>query len=178
MQISVTFRHMESNEELRAYTDKRLQKIVKFLAEPVEVNVVFSVEKFRQRAEMTINSKGIKIKGQEEKDDMYAAIDLLIDNIQEQIRRSQEKKRRRNCVAGREVYLDVFAANQSADEPDTAPRIVKREVLKAKPMYVAEAIAQMRLTKDDFLVFTNAESEVVNVLYRRKDRDLGLIASQ
>jgi len=170
---------MDSSDELRKYVENRLGKMQRYLEEPIEVNVVLSVEKFRNRAELTIASKGLRLKGQEEKDEMHAAIDLLMDNIQEQIRRSQERKKKRKigaAVRPTNVYMDVFSA--ATEEEEAGPRIVRREVLAAKPMYVAEAVAQMRMSSDDFLVFTNAESELVNVLYRRKDGDLGLVASE
>ncbi|MEW6219144.1 MAG: ribosome-associated translation inhibitor RaiA [Thermodesulfobacteriota bacterium] len=180
MQIAVTFRRLESSDAVRAYAENRLQKLKRCLDEPIEVSLVLSAEKFRQRAEAVIAAQGVKIKAVEEKDDMYAAIDLLLDNVQEQIRRQQERRKKKNgaAVRAQKVLMEVFSADGADETPESGLRIVKTELLLAKPMDLEEAVAQMRISADEFLVFTSAETGTVSVLYRLKGGNLGLLATE
>ncbi len=91
MQLSVTFRHMEASEPLRTYVQERTGKLTKYIDKPMESQVTLSVEKFRQIADVVINANGIRIAGQEEHEDMYAAIDLVMEKIERQVKKLQGK---------------------------------------------------------------------------------------
>lgn len=94
MQVSFTFRHMDSNDGMKEYAKQKLMKIRRYLEKPVEAHVVLSVEKFRNIAEVTIKGEGLSINGQERSDDMYSAIDNVMDKIGRQIKRRRGKTRR------------------------------------------------------------------------------------
>ena len=94
MQIVVTFRHMETSEPVRDYAEEKIARVKKYIEEPIDAQVVLSVEKkIRHNAEVTIVAKGITIKGSEETNDMYAAIDAVVDKIERQLKRYKEKSR-------------------------------------------------------------------------------------
>lgn len=176
MQISVTFRHLEPSDVLRNYAMERITKVKKFIDGFVEANVVLSVEKFRHIAEVTILANGMKIVGQEETNDMYSAIDLVLDKIEKQVKRHRDKIKDRKPVSNvrtHTVGVNVLKIDHS--EENNAPRIIKSERHLAKPMYLDEAVMQLDVMDSEFLVFTNAESEAINVLYKRRDGDYGLI---
>lgn len=176
MQISVTFRHMEPSDVLRDYAIERVKKIKRFLERFIEANVVLSIEKFRHIAEVTILANGTKIVGQEETNDMYSAIDLVVDKIEKQVKKHREKRKDKKSVSNlksRAVGINILSYDRS--EGKSAPRIIKSEKYLAKPMYLDEAVMQLDVSDNDFLVFTNAEAETINVLYKRRDGDYGLI---
>jgi putative sigma-54 modulation protein len=180
MQIAVTFRHMESSEPVRSYVEEKLPRMKKYIDEPVEAQVVLSVEKkIRHKAEVTLGAKGITIKAAEQTEDMYAAIDGVLDKLERQLKRYKDKIKRHKPLTGRErqVAKTVFAA-QSIDEGHPEPVIIKSNTFQVKPMSVEEAVMQMDLLEKDFLVFTDSNSAEINVVYRRKDGNYGLIVPQ
>jgi len=181
MQIAVTFRHMESSEAVRSYVEEKLAKVKKYIDEPIDAQVVLSVQKkIHQRAEVTMVAKGLTMKSAEEKDDMYAAIDLMVDKIERQLKRYKEKLKRHKGGTNapqRQVEKAVITA-QSVDEGYENPEIIRSHSFFVKPMSVEEAVMQMDLLDKDFLVFTDDRSEEMNVVYRRKDGNYGLIVPQ
>jgi putative sigma-54 modulation protein len=180
MQVAVTFRHMESSEPLRSYAEEKLPRVKKYIDEPVEAQVVLSVEKkIRHKAEVTLAAKGITIKAAEQTEDMYAAIDGVLDKLERQLKRYKDKIKRHKPLTGRERQMakTVFAA-QSIDEGHPEPVIIKSNTFQVKPMSVEEAVMQMDLLEKDFLVFTDSNSAEINVVYRRKDGNYGLIVPQ
>ncbi|MGD9505621.1 MAG: ribosome-associated translation inhibitor RaiA [Syntrophobacteraceae bacterium] len=176
MQINVTFRHIEPSAALRSYAEEKIARARKHLEEPVEAHVTLKVEKFRHIAEVTIDANGAIINGAEETDDMYSAIDLVADNIENQIRKSKEKQRDRKSSGSRKGFGPV-AVGPDAGEPEEEgePQIVRSERYYAKPMDLDEAVMQLKLSTDEFIVFTNRSTNRINVLYRRKDGRYGLI---
>ncbi len=181
MQIAVTFRHMESSEAVRNYVEEKLARVKKYIEEPIDAQVVLSVQKkIHHRAEVTMVAKGLTMKSVEEKDDMYAAVDLMVDKIERQLKRYKEKLKRHkggNSSTQRRVEKAVIAA-PSVDEGDQGPEIIRSHSFSVKPMSVEEAVMQMDLLHKDFLVFTDDRSEEMNVVYRRKDGNYGLIVPQ
>jgi len=177
MQLSVTFRHMESSDALKDYVSDKVSRVEKYLDASMEAHVVLSVEKFRHTADVTIISNGLNIKGQEQTDDMYSAIDLVTDKIEKQAKRFRQKqKKHKPNKKGRELTMNIIAPEPD-DEFEGAPQIIKTEQVHVKPMDIDEAVMQLNLSQDKFIVFTNAETETLNVLYRRQDGNYGLIES-
>ncbi len=173
MQTSVTFKNIDSSENLRTYVSDKLDRFDKYLYNPAEANVVLSVEKFRHIAEININGDRLNINGKEETEDMYSAIDMVLDKLESQIKKSKEKIRaRRGAHKSREK--EGFALDVPPLEDDRTGQ-VRIKNIEYKPMHVEEAVMQMDLIDQNFLVFTNARTNNVNVLYRRKDGDYGLI---
>ncbi len=181
MQIAVTFRHMESSDAVRSYVEEKLARVKKYIDEPIDAQVVLSVQKkINHRAEVTMVAKGLTMKSMEEKDDMYAAIDLMVDKIERQLKRYKEKlKEHKGSTANqRLVEKSVISASSVDDYTGGAPEIIRSNSFFVKPMSVEEAVMQMDLLDKDFLVFTDDQSEEMNVVYRRKDGNYGLIVPQ
>ena len=180
MQIAITFRHMEASEPVKAYVEEKVSRVKKYIDEPIDAQVVLSVEKkIRHSAEISIVAKGITIKGSEETNDMYAAIDAVVDKIERQLKRYKEKLKAHKPVSGgeRQVEKRVLTA-ESIDEGQGEPVIVRSRSFSVKPMSVEEAVMQMDLLNKEFLVFTDSANEEFSVVYRRKDGNYGLIQPQ
>ncbi len=180
MQIAVTFRHMDTSEPVRSYLEEKLLRVKKYIDEPIDAQAVLSVaKKIRHSAEVTLVAKGITIKGSEQTNDMYAAIDGMVDKIERQLKRYKEKLKEHKPTSGRErrVAKTVFAA-ESIDEGVGQPSIIRSNSFSVKPMAVEEAVMQMDLLDKDFLVFTDSTTEEISVVYRRRDGNYGLIVPE
>lgn len=177
MQIAMTFRHMEQSDALKAYAEEKLQRVTKYVDSPINVQVYFSVEKkIRHVVEIVINSKGLSSKASESTHDMYASVDAVIDKIERQLVRYKEKIKAHNPRENehvRQLSKKIFEA-ESIDA-NTGSVVIKTTTESVKPMSVEEAVMQMDLLHKDFIVFTDADSSDINVLYRRKDGNYGLI---
>jgi putative sigma-54 modulation protein len=135
------------------------------------------VKKFRHIAEINISADGFTINAHEETSDMYSAIDMALDKIDKQIKKNKTKfkKRRSTAAKSKALLYDSADTASSIDVDQDLPELTRIESIEYKPMDRDEAVLQMRLIKDSFLVFTNAQTEQVNVLYRLKDGNFGLI---
>lgn len=175
MHVSVTFRHMESSEPLKTYAKEKTERLAKYLAEPVEIHWVLSVEKIRHIADATVTANGVTIKAQGDTQDMYSAIDMVIDKLLGQAMKHKDrvKEHKQN---GEQVSIRYTAAEEAtAAGAPGKPRITKKENQFVKPMSVEEASMQMEVTPGDFLVFTDSSTGNTSVLYRLKDGGFGLI---
>ena len=177
MQIAVTFRHMESSDALRDYVEEKLARVKKYIDEPIDAQVVLSVQKkIHHRAEVTMVAKGLTMKSEEDKEDMYAAIDLMVDKIERQLKRYKEKlKSHKGSPVGQKQSPEAPEVAVEPDDADGSPEIIRDHSRFIKPMSVEEAVMQMDLLGKEFLVFTEDNSEQMNVVYRRKDGNYGLI---
>ena len=170
MRISITGKNIEVSEYLRDLAVKKLAKLDRYFPADTVAQVTMAVEKNRHIVEVTIPYSGGIIRGEEVTGDMYASIDNVIAKLERQIIRHRTKL---------EKNLKAEAFNEPmpelAEEEDEGPRVVKVKRFSIKPMSEEEAILQMELLGHSFFVFTNAETEDINVLYKRKDGNLGLI---
>jgi len=188
MQLSVTFRHMDSTDALRDYAKEKVERIRKYFPDPIKAHVVLVCDRgYNHTADVMITlHNGLVIKGVETTEDMYSSIDLVMAKIERQVRRYKEKIRSHKGAEGlhgqREIIHSVLAepaeesasgTNGHAQAPE--PQIMKKSKFFAKPLTPNEAVMQMNLLNNDFLVFTNAASHEVNVVYRRGDGTYGLI---
>ena len=173
MQTSVTFKNLEPSDSLKNYVGEKLNRFDKYLDNPAEANVVLSVEKFRRISEISITGDRLVINGKEETDDMYSAIDMVLDKLETQIKKSKAKIRDKRAGSKAKSNRMAIAAAVGPEE-ELEPQVIF-ENIDYKPMDVEEATMQMDLVDDAFLVFTNARTNRVNVLYRRKDGNYGLI---
>ena len=172
MQTSVTFKNLDPSDHLKSYISDKLDRFDKYLYSPGEANVVLSVEKFRHIAEVNIIGDRLNIVGKEETEDMYSAIDMVLDKLEKQIKKNKQKVRERRTGKGK--AKTAMAESPVAIEDEDERRVMVQNI-EYKPMDVDEAVMQMDLVENNFLVFTNARSDRVNVLYRRKDGNYGLI---
>jgi len=177
MEITTTFRHMEPSEALKGYAEEKLAKVKKYIEESIVVHVFLTVEKIRHIADVTIAAKGLTIKASEDSPDMYASLDAVADKIERQLRRFKEriKAHKPSEARERQVHKSIVEA-QGIEE--SKPVIIKAKSFSMKPMSVEEAVMQMELLHKDFLVYTEASTEIINAVYRRKDGNYGVIAPQ
>ncbi|HJV65068.1 MAG TPA: ribosome-associated translation inhibitor RaiA [Geomonas sp.] len=178
MQITTTFRHMEPSDALKGYAEEKLERVKKYIDEPIVVQVFLTVEKIRHTAEVTITAKGITIKAAEESNDMYASLDAVSDKIDKQLRRFKERIKAHKPTEGRARNVQKAIVEASSIEEAKEPVIIKTKSFSMKPMSVEEAVMQMELLHKDFLVYTESSTENINVVYRRKDGNYGLIAPE
>ncbi|MDO7787946.1 ribosome hibernation-promoting factor, HPF/YfiA family [Desulforamulus aquiferis] len=168
MKVQVRGKNIQVTPALRDYVEKRLGKLDRFLDNLGEAQATLVVEGDAQKIEVTIPVNGMLLRGEEATGDMYSSIDLVVEKIERQISRYKGKLNRR---AGK-----VLADNGAADKfEDETPKVIKTKRFAIKPMPMDEAIMQMNMLGHDFFVFSNAESEQVNVIYKRKDGNYGLI---
>lgn len=189
MQVSVTFRHMEPTEALKEFAAEKVEKIQKYIHTPCDAHVVLSVEKYMHKADILIKAHGVMMRGEEKSEDMYGSIDRAVERIERQVKRYRNKltshKPREGAMA--KVTLNYLEAlreaepeestngNANAKDNGLPPEIVETREIDAHYMTVEEAVMQMDLLHNDFLVFLNAGSGEMNVLYRRKAGAYGLI---
>ncbi|WP_165174654.1 ribosome-associated translation inhibitor RaiA [Desulfovibrio sp. ZJ369] len=175
MNISFAFKNFEASDHLKKYARRRMEKLGRFFGKSagLDVSVVLTVDKFRHRCEVTVSGEGLHIKATEQTTDMYAAIDLVTDKIEAQIKRqvSRVKEQRRTA---RNADVDVFTYNLDA-QPEESQTVVGTDRFAPKPMHLDEAIMQLDSIGGEFLVFLNAENNRVNVVYRRRTAGYALI---
>jgi putative sigma-54 modulation protein len=178
MNTSVRFKNLEPSDALRMYVSEKLNRMEKYFNGPTEANVVLSIEKFRHSAEINITGDRLTINGKEETEEMYSAIDMVLDKLEVQIKKNKQKSReyRSKAKTGPTASDRAFdtASDRAFDEDNDQPRVRVKHI-EYKPMDIDEAVMQMDLINNSFLVFTNARTETVNVLYRQKDGNYGLI---
>ena len=187
MQLSVTFRHMDSTEALKDYAKEKIERVRKYFPDPIKAHVVLACDRgYNHIADVNITlHNGIVIAGRETTEDMYSSIDLVMAKIERQVRRYKEKIRHHKGLESihgqREIVHSVIeapvetAAKNGTASTEAEPTVIKKSKFWAKPMTVKEAVMQMNLLNNDFLVFTNASTHEVNVVYRRGDGTYGLI---
>ncbi len=195
MQVSFTFRQMEPSDALKEFAAEKVEKIQKYIHTPCDAHVVLSVEKYMHKADILIKAHGMMMRGEEKSEDMYGSIDRAVDRIERQVKRYRNKltshKPREGAAAKVTLnYLEALrtaeaeAASSAASSPAATaaananalpPEIVETKEIEAHPMSVEEAVMQMDLLHNDFLVFLNVGSGAMNVLYRRKEGSYGLI---
>ena len=174
MHVTVTFRHMDSSEPLRKYAEEKSERLSKYLFEPIEIHWSLSVEKIRHNADANITANGVSIKAQESTQDMYSAIDAVLDKLEKQVRKHKEK------LKDHKPHTDQPPGKilPKASRPEGGSRIVKTENRFAKPMSVEEAAEQMGVADHDFLVFLDSQTNNINVIYRTDDGNYGLIETR
>jgi putative sigma-54 modulation protein len=179
MQVSVTFRHMDATDALKTFAAEKVSRIEKFIHTPTDAHVVLSVEKHMHRAEINVIANGVRLRGEETSGDMYGSIDGATQKIERQLKRYRNKLDTHKVREGHasKVRLSYVDAGGDVSElPAELPaQIVETKELDAPIMLVEEAIMQMDLMHIDFFIFQNAKTSTVNVIYRRKEGNYGLI---
>ena len=177
MNLLVTGRHIEITNAIRDYLEKRTEKVRKHFDHIIKIHATLSVEKGRHHVEMTIQGNKFFFNSQEETRDMYASIDKVVDKIEKQVNRYKDRiSDHHKATSERRASQDeTIIETEGTVEDDGGPRIIKTDRFAMKPMLPEEAVLQIDVLEEDFLVFSNALSERVNVLYRRKDGNFGLI---
>lgn len=184
MQVSITGRHVELTDPLKAYVNDKLGHLKHSFDHVVDVHVVLGVEKHRQRCEVNMAANGINIHAKDETDDMYAAIDSVIDKINRQLKRYRAKLQRHQGSRSQRQGDDIKVSHKVLDlaheseefEEDYQHATVEHETIEAAVMSVDEAVMNMELSeKENVLFFTNTDTDKLNALYRRSNGTLSWI---
>ncbi len=180
MELQVTGKNIEVNDSLRSLVEKKVSKLTHFLPSISEAKVELFYEKTRspkQRytAQVTVNSKGVLLRGEEKAENIQTALDAVADVVVRQIKRYKEKRYEKSRGKSVVRQTDVKAPAPEAEPAPIADNVVKVKQFRVKPMPVAEAAEQMELLGHDFFLFINSETNRFNCLYRRKDGRYGLI---
>jgi len=173
MKIIISGKNIEITEALRERTSKKIRKLEKFFPSHAEAHVTMSVEKIRHILEVTIYFNSMVMRAEVEGEDMYSCIDKAIGIIEGQIRKNKTKleKKLRSTA-----YMPENFDNEPVDEDEPSDfRIVRTKRFAVKPMSTQEAILQMNLLGHTFFMFANGETNQINVVYKRKDGNYGLI---
>ncbi len=172
MKIKITGRNIELTDGLKEAVEEKLSKLNKYFTEDTQANVTLSVEKERQKIEVTIPVKGNIIRSEQVSNDMYVSIDLVEEVIERQMKKYRNKIISRQQEPG-EFFADEFISK--ADEDEEEIQIIRSKKFGMKPMYPEDACVQMELLGHNFFVFRNAETDEVNVVYKRRGNTYGLI---
>jgi putative sigma-54 modulation protein len=178
MNVEITGRHIEITPAIHSYVLKRLRKFTRIFGEDIGFHVIIDVEKTRHKAEILLKSKLVKLTGRGQTNDMYSSILLAVDKIERQALKHKSKiiETKRQRAKAKSVANKSIVGTISAPVPAVSgDGIVMEEDVHKKPMAVEEAALELSQSELPFVVFRNAESGEVNVLYRRKDGLLGLI---
>ncbi len=171
MSVTVTFRHVRPTDALRRYAETKTQRLQKFMRRDIEAHVVLSVDKRRHIAELVLTANGISFTATEETGDLYSAIDLAMAKVERQVAKHTTKRKDRKHATG----TTAAPATAKRRAPARRGTVIETERVTVKPMSVEEGVMQMNLLKKDFLLFRNAATEVLSVVYRRRDGNYGLI---
>ncbi|HHT49616.1 MAG TPA: ribosome-associated translation inhibitor RaiA [Firmicutes bacterium] len=172
MEVKVFGKNIEVTDALRQYAEKKVGKIGKFFAqEPPAALVTLSVERGVHVVDITISINGLLLRGEEKSSDMYSSVDGAVEKIERQIHKYKTRINRKL----REDNKIISPTPKDTVEVTADPKIVRTKRFAIKPMSAEEAVMQMELLGHDFFVFFNPELEEVNVVYKRKDGNYGLI---
>jgi len=183
MELSVNGRNMEVTVRLRNYVEKKTGKLDRYMPNLAEVHVDLSETNARnaverQVAQITIrDNRGTILRAEERSNDMFASIDAVVDKLYRQISRYRGKRRRKwrgNNGSSEELIMGEPLPLEAAEESDE-PAIVRTKKFPMRPMSPEEALDQIELLGHDFFVFYNIDEQAVNVLYRRRDSNYGLL---
>jgi putative sigma-54 modulation protein len=178
VKFNIRGNNLEVTSALREYAEKKLSRLERYFDAPLEteVNVCLAVQRDEHKVEVTIPLPGALVRAEEASDDMYASLDLVVEKLERQIRKYKTKVNRKFRQEGslRSQWKDKGSQNGAAEEEES-PEVVRIKRFNLKPMDVEEAILQMDMLGHNFFVFSNADTNRVNVVYRRRDGRYGLI---
>lgn len=189
MNVNFTGKHMEMSDALKSYIENGLKKLEHYFDKIVDANVVLTVEKHRHICEVNLNVNGFRIHAKESSPDMYASVDTVIDKLEKQIKKFKDKlknhkpRHRGETKSYKHFIIELKEEEKPVTEhkeeaPIVPHEIIHKEQVTLKPMTVEEALMQIQLLEEPFLVFINAETSKVNVIYPRGDNTFGLIEPQ
>ncbi len=171
MHFTIVGKNIDVTEGLKAAVEDKIGKLERYFASETEVHVTMSVEKDRQKIEVTIPVKGNIIRSEQVSNDMYVSIDLVEEIIERQLKKYKNKLVDKHHNGG--SFKEEFLEKDFVDEEEI--KIIRTKHFGMKPMYPEDACVQMELLGHNFFVFYNAQTEAVNVVYKRKGNTYGLI---
>ncbi len=171
MRFVITGKNIDVTAGLKAAVEEKMSKLEKYFTPDTQIDVTLSVEKERHKIEVTIPVKGSIIRSEQVSNDMYVSIDLVEEIIEKQLKKYKKKIIDRSQGSG--SFKQEFIDREFEDDDEI--KIVRSKRFGIKPMYPEDACVQMELLGHSFYVFRNAETDEVNVVYRRKGNTYGLI---
>ena len=175
MRITITGRNIELTAGLKEAVEEKLSKLDRYFTPDTDAHVTLSVEKDRQKIEVTIPTKGHMIRSEQVSSDMYVSIDLVEEAIERQLIKYRTKIISKKMNAAANFKAEYLEEKEDVDEE---VKIVRTKRYDLKPMYPEDACIQMELSGHDFFVFVNAETDDVNVVYKRKGNTYGIIEQE
>ena len=174
MQVNIRGEKIVVTSAIKEYVEEKMSKMDRYFENPddIKCSVLVKVKNNEQKIEVTVPTSKFTLRAEERNDDLYAAIDLVIDKLERQIRKN---KTRLNNKYKNVPAFEMNFAFESEEDDAVVNKIVKRKNIEMKPMDEEEAILQMELINHDFFVFKNIEEECVSVIYKRKDDTIGII---
>ena len=168
MDITISFRHLASDESLKKYVEEKLSRLQKYVETPLDLHVVLSLErKYRQRVDVTFALNGVVINAHEVMNDMYAAVDKVLDKLEMRLARYGDKVRQYREGKSKK------GVSPAVEEQGT--QIIRLSRMDAKPMDPEEARMQLGASGDGFIIFRDIDKGNICVMYKRKDGNFGLI---
>ena len=175
MKITYTARKVNLRDNFKERVEKKLSKFKKIFSEDAVANVVVTLEKNRQTVEITIRDNRMVYRAESTQSEMNDALDRVIDILTRQIRKNKTRLEKRIKTGGSLDALTAELPAQEAEEPEDDYKVVRKKQILIKPISVEEAILEMNMISHDFFMFINAETDEVNVVYKRENGDYGLL---
>lgn len=172
MKVVITSKNFNSSDHLKKTIETKFEKLGKYFAKDIVANVTLTMEKGRQKIEATINAKGTIFRAEEVSNDIYEGVDRIVDKLSSQMSRFKTKLQRKH----KDNKEFIFANMPEADDPEVDEMsVVRRKKFDVMPLSLDEAIMQMELLQHTFYIFLNMETDTINVVYKRKDGNYGLL---
>src|SRR5690625_1736370 len=179
VKVTVAGKNIQVTPALREHAESRAARLQRYVDDerrPVNVDIVLATQRERHKAEVTMQVGSLLVRGEGDTDDMYASIDAAVDRIGRQVRKYKTRINRKLQDGPKIAELAPLPATEAEEpEEEKKAKVVRVKRFAFKPMDVEEAILQMELLGHDFFVYTDAETDDVNVLYRRRDGNYGVI---
>ena len=173
MKFNIRGKKLEVTDALKSYIEEKLGKLDKYFTntDNISATILIKVAGKSQIVEVTINTHGLILRGEEANKDLYASIDFVTDKIERQIRKNKTKIHKK-------VSKDWIKLDKEEDEKEEKVDVVRRKTIDTKPMNEEEAILQMDLLDHDFFVYKDSEDGTIKVVYKRKDTGYGILETK
>lgn len=175
MKVHITSRHEALTEGLRTHIEDKIKRVERYLGKIKEAHVVLNFERKLHICEVTLSAKSLKLSAKASSHDMYQSIDVALQRLEKQAHKQKEKRVGRHRVESPKTMDSVTHALIAPPTEGEGVTVVRSKKYAVKPMTIEEAALQLSSSKDEFLVFSNAETDRTSVVYKRKDNQIGLI---
>jgi len=175
MKVHITSRHQKLTEGLSTHIEDKIQRVERYVGKVKEAHVVLNFEKKVHLCEVTLVAKDLKLSAKASSHDMYTSIDAAIQRLEKQAHKNKDKRVDSYRVVTPKAKISATRSERISVPDNDGPRVIRMESNAVKPMTIEEAALQLSSSKDEFLVFSNAETDRTSVVYKRKDKNIGLI---
>ncbi len=173
MKTTITGKNFNTYQHLEDTIEKKLEKLDKYFAEDIEAKVVLSQERNKDKIEVNINAKGAQFRTEQVADDIYEGLDKAIDKLSRQMTKFKGKLQRK-YQDNKSVRFEAIPSPESNEEAEVG-KVVKTKKVELRPMSAEDAVLEMEMSGHDFFVFLDEETDKVNVVYKRKDDNYGVL---